>query len=87
MFLYDLSHTGAIDIPLLQMLLLPTPPPLPVIWKFVVKPAERVRFLRELNRMNIHGASLFPGLDGFARSLKINLEIEIEERVQAISNG
>jgi hypothetical protein len=61
-FLYDLSHTGALEIPLLQMMVLPTPPPLPPIWRFDIKTAERVRFLRELNRMNINRASLFPGL-------------------------
>jgi hypothetical protein len=86
-FLYDLGHSGTFDIPLLQMLVTPTPAPLPVIWKIVVKTAERVRFLRELNRMNIHGASLFPGLDGFARSLKLNLEIEIDERLQGLSTS
>jgi hypothetical protein len=78
MFLYDLSHTGAFDIPLLQMLVLPTPPPLPVIWKFRISTAERVHFLRELNWMNINGASLFPGLDGFARSLRLYLEGEAD---------
>ena len=86
-FLYDLSRTGSFDIPLLQMVVLPSPPPLPVIWKFVIKPTERIRFLRELNRMNIHGASLFPGLDGFARSLKVSLEVGIDERLQLISKG
>jgi hypothetical protein len=82
-FLYDLSHTGAFDLPLLQMLVMPALPTSPVIWKFIIKPAERVRFLRELNRMNIHAASLFPGLDGFARSLKLNLEVEIDGRLRA----
>jgi hypothetical protein len=29
--------------------------------------------------MNIHSASLFPGLDGLARSLQIELEIRVED--------
>jgi len=80
-FLCDLSQVGTFTITLQQMFM-PIPPPSPVIWKFVIKTAERVRFVRELNRMNINGASLFPGLDGFARSLKLNLQVDIDERLQ-----
>ena len=35
----------------------------------------RLEALRKLNRMNINQASLFPGLDGFSRSLRTKLEI------------
>jgi len=31
--------------------------------------------------MNIHHASLFPGLDGFARSLGVDLDISLAEQV------
>jgi len=31
--------------------------------------------LSELNKMNINRGSLFPGIDGFARSLGLNVEI------------
>jgi hypothetical protein len=86
-FLCHLSRSEAFDYALLQVMVTPMPPTSPVIWKFVIKTAERVRFLRELNRMNIHGASLFPGLDGFARSLKLNLEVEIDGRLQSLQNG
>jgi hypothetical protein len=86
-FLYDLSHTGSFTIPLLQMLVLPTSPISPVIWKLCVKTAERVYFLRELNRMNIHGASLFPGLDGFSRSLKIHLEGEVDGLLRRVERA
>jgi hypothetical protein len=34
--------------------------------------------LKELQRMNISAESLFPGLDGFARSLTIKAEILAE---------
>jgi hypothetical protein len=54
-FLCDLSQPVAFTVTLQKMLAMRTPPTLPVIWKFVVKAAERVRFVRELNRMNING--------------------------------
>lgn len=38
--------------------------------KCVLPKEERFNVLTDLHRMNIHEASLFPGLDGFARSLK-----------------
>ena len=38
--------------------------------KFILPHRERRNTLDELYKMNIHEASLFPGLDGFARSLK-----------------
>lgn len=44
-----------------------------VVSKVVLKTDQRIQFLEELRRMNIHSASLFPGLDGFARSLAVNL--------------
>jgi hypothetical protein len=86
LFLYDLSHEGLydFDLSLLHMQRL-APPPSPVIWKFAIKTEERVRFLRELNRMNIHGASLFPGLGGFARWLKLNLEVDIDGRLEELN--
>ena len=81
-FLCDLSKVGTFTVTLQEMLFMRMPPTSPVIWKFVIKTAERVRSVRELNRMNINGASLFPGLDGFARSLKLDLQVDIHERLQ-----
>ncbi len=43
--------------------------------KLVIPPRARIPLLRELNRMNINSATLFPDLDGFARSLGTNVEI------------
>ena len=37
----------------------------------------RIKFLENLRAMNIHRASLFPGLDGFCQSLKLDLEIKV----------
>lgn len=38
--------------------------------KFVITPSLRAEILRQLHRANISAASLFPGLEGFARSLR-----------------
>ena len=43
--------------------------------KLVVESEIRLDVLRTLNKMNINSATLFPGLDGFARSLRTNTEI------------
>ena len=43
------------------------------------EPDQRIAMLKELRRMNIHSASLFPGLDGFARSFGIELECRIDK--------
>jgi hypothetical protein len=40
--------------------------------KLLVDADLRLKFLKKLRAMNIHRASLFPGLDGFGRSLKLN---------------
>ena len=45
------------------------------LYKIVIKleQQERSRIIEELNDMNINEAVLFPGLDGFARSLRMQL--------------
>jgi hypothetical protein len=43
--------------------------------KLVFPSFLREEILAELNRMNINRASLFPGLDGFAQSLAVNVQI------------
>jgi hypothetical protein len=47
--------------------------------KLVVKPEARLDVLKILNKMNINRATLFPGLDGFSVSLRINTEILDQE--------
>lgn len=49
----------------------------PII-KIVLPSEERIRVLTDLRRMNITYASLFPGLDGFAKGLNHEL-LEIQE--------
>lgn len=46
----------------------------PSLYKLQIAPNSRMHLLKELNRMNVNAASLFPGLDGFARSLNITAE-------------
>jgi hypothetical protein len=51
------------------------------LFKLVISPSARRDVLKELHRMNINYATLFPGLDGFARSLKTILTM------RSISDG
>ncbi len=48
----------------------------PVIRKPEVRNDLRIKFLKRLRAMNIHRASLFPGLDGLGLSLKLDLELK-----------
>ena len=52
--------------------------------KFVIIQEARCELLRELHRMNITSASLFPGLAGFAQSLKAFYEAmaDVEPRLK-----
>jgi hypothetical protein len=52
----------------------------PQVFRFTIPGELRVRTLRELKRMNINRASLFPGLDGFAKSLSFELDLNREEQ-------
>jgi hypothetical protein len=45
------------------------------LYKFEIEPDVRIGILTELDRINITEATLFPGLDGFARSLRTSAEI------------
>ena len=45
------------------------------IEKLVFPSTLREEILAELNKMNINRASLFPGIDGFAQSLAVNVQI------------
>jgi hypothetical protein len=56
----------------------------PII-KIVLPSEERIRVLTDLRRMNITYASLFPGVDGFARSLHHEL-LEIQEPVGEVDS-
>jgi len=65
------------DIALLTMIFRDKKLDNPPVRKLIVRPQDRLPFLRELKRMNITAASLFPGLEGFARSLAAELRIKM----------
>jgi hypothetical protein len=50
-------------------------PPLPLCIKFSLAPEIRNSALRELRLMNITAATLYPGIDGYARHLHTRLRI------------
>lgn len=54
----------------------------PVIRKLKVGENLRIDFLEKLRSMNIHRGSLFPGLDGFCRFLKTDLELRVAEHAR-----
>ena len=51
----------------------------PVLRKLEVEGGCRFEFLRNLQNVNIHRGSLFPDLDGFSRSLRGKLEIQMDD--------
>lgn len=74
------------SLALRTMLLNPKKASRQVISRVILKRTCRMECLKELQRMNISYTSLFPGLDGFAKSLGTELEIavarELEERTR-----
>lgn len=56
----------------------------PVLSRVKISKAKRLEFLDELNRMNIHHASLFPGPDGFSKSLSLSLELEVKSQIEEL---
>jgi hypothetical protein len=82
--LTNLSVTYEFYASLLRMLLTPHVAR-QVVSKLIIKRDQRITFLEELHRMNIHHASLFPGIDGFAKSLKARLELDLAAQIDAKS--
>jgi hypothetical protein len=83
-FLCKLFHQATFSIILMGMMSNPkvadepTVPDHPVVRRLILKRELRIPFLKYLRTMNIHRASLFPGLDGFGQSLKLDLEIKVK---------
>ena len=46
----------------------------PIVKKLIIPAAMRLEGIKRLRNMNITAASLFPGLDGFCRSLRDQVE-------------
>jgi len=80
--LCNLRHGSAFSTILLGMLIHPSKVQRQVVSKIKVKKERRAEFIERLHRMNIHEASLFPGLDGFARSLGVRLDILVAQQVE-----
>jgi|SRR5580692_10628997 hypothetical protein len=57
----------------------------PVLRKLRIKGARRFDLLEQLRAMNIHRASLFPGIDGFCQNLKVDLQIKVERERQRVN--
>jgi hypothetical protein len=78
----DVSHINGFESNFLQQLIMgpysdyvfPVWNP-PQILRFTIPGELRELLIRELKRMNISRASLFPGLDGYATSLGLELDI------------
>jgi hypothetical protein len=54
--------------------------PMTFLRKFTIPDKLRPEILQDLTSMNVTAASLFPGMDGFARSMYSYLTIEPSER-------
>ncbi len=78
-FLCKLYHEASFGQMLMKMMMYPEPTDRPVIRKIEVGSSLRINFLKHLRSMNIHRASLFPGLDGLGLSLKLDLELKDRE--------
>jgi len=76
-FLCRLLHEASFCQTLMNMMMLPDVPDVPVLKKLTINKNLRIEFLKKLRDMNIHAASLFRGLDGFSLSLKHDLEIKV----------
>jgi hypothetical protein len=82
LFLCNLYHEAMFNLMLITMIIHPGPPDLPVVRKLEVERNHRITFLKNLRAMNIHRASLFPGLDGFGQSLRLDLEIKVKSAAE-----
>jgi hypothetical protein len=74
--LCGLFHKASFSRILMRMMIRPETPDRPVVRKLELGINYRVEFLKTLRAMNIHRASLFPGLDGFGQSLRLDLELK-----------
>ncbi len=73
--LCKLFHQAPFGQILKSMILHPERTDRPVVRKIEIQSGLRTEFLRRLHTMNIHRASLFPGLDGLGVSLRVDVEL------------
>lgn len=55
------------------------------MYKIKIPNSWRIEMIRDLNRMNINHASLFPGVEGYFKSLKNNFDISVLDRLKHIN--
>jgi phage terminase large subunit-like protein len=83
-FLCKLYDQAAFSLILMSMMTHPKMsdgpdiPDRPVVRKLVLQRELRIEILKHLRAMNIHRASLFPGLDGLGKSLRLDLEMKVK---------
>ncbi len=80
-FLCKLIHEVYFDHVLVDMMINSNRLDQPIIRKLTIEKNLRIEILKHLREMNIHSASLFPGLDGFGKYLKLDLEIEAKSEL------
>jgi hypothetical protein len=76
LFLCRLFAQASFADMLMTMMIHPKLTDRPVIRKLEIGSSLRTEFLKKLRTMNIHRASLFPGLDGLGALLKLDLELK-----------
>ena len=81
-FLWNLHGTISFFDHILTSMMLNPIQEQPVIKKLKVERSLRIEFLERLRHMNIHSGSLFPGLDGFCKFLKADLEIRVANQAR-----
>ena len=83
-FLCKAYSRASFNLLLMTMMIHPDLIEFPLVRKLEIPRGLRFPFLKELNNMNVNHASLFPSLDGFSTSLRINLTICLDEYRQGI---
>lgn len=81
-FLCKLFGQATFNQILMAMMMHPQSAERPVVRRIEVPSNLRIDMLKRLRSMNISRASLFPDLDGFCQSLKIDLDIRVREQGQ-----
>jgi hypothetical protein len=79
LFLCKCWHVPSMNQLVMRMMIHPNVVSTPRIKKLEIGGQLRIDFLEHLNAANIHRGSLFPGLEGFARSLDLDLQLKMSQ--------
>jgi hypothetical protein len=83
LLLFKLIDQATFSQMLMGMIMHTEVPCSPVIRKLEIAKQLRVNVLERLRRMRIDSATLFPGLAGFGKSLKVRFEIKVQRAADA----